>query len=61
MKNTRDAHQGAGVESGLSMKQKISEADGLGAMGKPKPENVGGAWPKSKVHSMSGGHKFKNG
>lgn len=59
MNSTRDAHLGAGVQSGCSSKEKITDKNVL--PGKTLPSGVGGAWPKTKAQSISRGHKFKNG
>jgi hypothetical protein len=60
MDSTRDAQQGAGIESGTSSKQKIS--GDASTLGKPLGSGTGTPpWGKTKTESMPRGHKFKNG
>jgi hypothetical protein len=56
--STRDASLGAGLESGLSKKEKIGGTKGV-IPNNSRPEQIKGAWPKSGTSKAARGHTFK--
>jgi hypothetical protein len=58
--STRDANLGAGIESGLTCKEKIGGEKGV-LPGRSMPDKIDGAWPPSKSQKAPRGHTFKNG